>query len=138
MDDDWLALGLTLRFLTSREGGRSKDLGVPGSEYGRYQYRPNWGLPGMSGTEQVGAFVLSLEHFPVHLGDTVRAVIVPFAPQSIDCWRAVRPGDELAMFEGARICGRAKVETTWSTARPVPERDERRFIDWAEDREGDR
>ena len=92
----------------------------------------------MSGTDQVGGFVLWLGHVPVHLGETVRAVVVPFHPGTLQLWRSVQQGDELRMFEGARICGRAEVETVWSTEWPVPERDELRFIDWAKSLEGDR
>lgn len=129
--DAWLALGLRLRMLTTTEGGRSKDLGLPGSEYEQYQYRPNWGLPGVSGTEQVGAFVLWLSPFPARLGDTVRAVIVPFAPGSLPLWEQVRVGDELRMFEGPRVCGKAIVEQVWDTTAPLPEEDAARFVRWA-------
>ena len=81
--DDWVVFGVSLRFLTSDEGGRSKPLGVPDTDYVRYQYCPNWGLPEMTGTDQVGAPVLWLQHCPVNLGETVRAVIVPLAPGSL-------------------------------------------------------
>ena len=131
-DDDWLALGVELRFLTTEAGGRSKPLGVPDSEYIKYQYRPNWGLPGMTGTDQVGGFVLWLGKFPVTLGETVRAVIVPCAPGSLPMWRSVVPGEHLKMIEGSRVCGDARVEWVSRTGRPVPSDDEARFVAWAE------
>ncbi len=86
----------------------------------------------MTGTEQVGALVLGLAHFPVLLGETVRAVIVPFAPGSLSMWEQVSVGDELKMFEGPRICGLAVVEWIERTSRPVPEDDQSRFVKWAE------
>ncbi len=132
VDDDWLALGLTLRLLTTEEGGRTKPLGPSDGEYVKFQYRPNWGLPGMVGIDQVGAFVLWFGGFPVALGNTTRAVIVPFAPGSLPLWREVRPGDELRMFEGARVCGRAVVEWARRTQRPVPVDDQGQYIAWAE------
>ena len=135
-DDDpnaeWLALGIMLRFLTTEEGGRSTPLGLPGSEYARFQYRPNWGLPGMTGTDQVGAFVLWLGQFPVRLGQTVRAAIVPLAPGSLPLWQAVHRGDELRMFEGARVCGLATVEWVRPTRRPVPDEDQDMFVAWVD------
>jgi hypothetical protein len=131
-DHDWLAFGISLRFLTPDEGGRLKPLGVPDTDYVRYQYRPNWGLPEMTGTDQVGAPVLCLEHFPVNLGETVRAVIVPFAPGSLRLWRSIRPGDRLRMFEGPRVCGQGAVEWVRATARPVPDETADRFVGWAE------
>lgn len=130
--DNWLALGVSLRFLTSDEGGRSKALGIADTDYVKYAYRPNWGLPDMTGTDQVGAPVLWLQHFPVNLGDTVRAVIVPLAPGSLHLWERVHPGDVLRMFEGPRVCGQAVVEWVRRTVRPVPDADTDRFIVWAE------
>jgi hypothetical protein len=130
--DDCLVIGITLRFLTTEEGGRSMPLGMPSGEYTKFQYRPNWGLPGMVGTDQVGAPVLWFGHFPVALGDTVRAVILPFAPGSLRLFRAVRPGDELRMFEGSRVCGRGTVEWVRGTHRPVQDSDQDRFVGWVE------
>src|ERR1017187_6986746 len=80
--DDWVVFGVSLRFLTSDEGGRSKPLGVPDTDYVRYQYRPNWCMSEINGTDQVGPRLLWLQHCPVNLGETDRAVIVPLAPGS--------------------------------------------------------
>lgn len=132
VQDDWLVFGVSLRFHTCEEGGRSKPLGVPDTEYVRYQYRPNWGLPEMTGTDQVGAPVLWLQHYPANLGETLRAVIVPLAPGSLHLWRRVEPGDSLRMFEGPRLCGQAVVEWVRSTVRPVPDEEADRFVAWAE------
>jgi hypothetical protein len=132
VDDEWLALGITLRLLTSEKGGRTKPLGPPGGGYVKFQYRPNWGLPGVIGAEQVGALVLWLGRSPVALGDTTRAVIVPSLPGLLPVWRDARPGDELRMFEGPRVCGRAVVEWVKRTQRPIPDEDQDRFEAWAE------
>lgn len=130
-DDAWLALGLRLRLLTTAEGGRRKPLGLPDAQYERYQYRPNWGLPGMEGTDQLGGFVLTVSPFPVDLGETVRAVIVPLYPASMPLWRNLGVGDRLNMFEGPRVCGEATVEVVWETQRPLPDADADQFEDWA-------
>jgi hypothetical protein len=129
---DWPAVGITLNLLTTAEGGRRTPLGSAGTDYVSFQYRPNWGLPGMKNAEQVGALVLCFGHFPVELGDTTRAVIVPFAPRSLDKWWRIEPGVELRMFEGARICGRATVEWITETGHPLSELDERKFLAWAQ------
>lgn len=126
----WLALGIELRLTTTEEGGRSKPLGVD-DNYRSLQYRPNWGLPGMTGTEQVGAPVLCFGNFPLALGDRTRAVIIPLVDLSLELWRAVQVGDDLRMFEGPRICGEACVIWTTSTTRPVDQADETRFCAWA-------
>ena len=130
--DDWLVFGVSLRLLTSDEGGRSKPLGVPDTKYVRYHYRPNWGLPEMTGTDQAGAPVRWLQRFPVNLGETVRAVILPLVPGSLHLWRQVEPGDSLRMFEGPRVCGQAVVEWVRPTVRPVPDEEADRFVAWAE------
>lgn len=132
----WIALGITLRLLTTAEGGRTKDVGVPGSVYERFRYRPNWGLPGMSGTDQVGAFVLWLSPFPLGRGHTAGAAIVPLDPGSLPLWKQVHVGDELRMFEGPRVCGRATVDKVWVTAVPLPEADSGRFIEWVDASDG--
>jgi hypothetical protein len=120
---EWPAVGITLNLLTTAEGGRRKPMGAPEVTTSAFNTGPNWGLPGMKNAEQVGALVLCLGHFPVELGDTTRAVILPFAPRSLDEWRRIEPGVELRMFEGARICGRATVEWITETCLPLSEVD---------------
>ena len=127
----WLALGLTLRLTPTAEGGRHKS--VWGHDpYKPYSYRPNWGLPGMTGIEQAGAMVLSLGSVPFAPGDTTKAVIVPFASGSLFLWQQVKPGDDLRMFEGARICGTAVVEWVAPIERPLAQEDATRFTSWAQ------
>ncbi len=71
--DSWLAIGLDLTLLPTTEGGRSAAI--------RFEtplgYRPNWGLPGMTGTDQTGAPVLCSSASPLAPGDSARAVIIP-------------------------------------------------------------
>jgi hypothetical protein len=131
-DDPWLALGLDLRLLATEEGGRSKPITT-----GNLQYRPNWGLPGMAGTDQVGAPVLRFGREPLAPGETTRAVVIPRAPQSMHLWLEVKVGDELRMFEGPRVCGTGLVKWIADTERPMPEDDNDRFTAWAEG-DGDR
>ena len=128
-DDPWLALGIELRLRTTPEGGRSRPIGID-PEYPRLQYRPNWGLPGMTGAEQVGAPVLCFGHYPVRPGDRTRAVIIPLVDLSLEHWRTVAVADELRMFEGPRVCGLATVEWIAPSTRPVPAEDARRFCAW--------
>lgn len=130
-DENWLAFGLILRFLTTAEGGRSRPLGVPGGRYEMYQYRPDWVLAGMGSAVAAGAPVLALGTFPVALGQTTRAVIVPLAPVSMQHWDRLRPGDELGMIEGPRTCGHGLVEWVRPTTRPLPDDDVERFAFWA-------
>lgn len=85
----------------------------------------------MTGTDQVGAPVLCLQHFPINLGDIVRAVIVLPAPGSLHLWERVHSGDAFRMFEGSRVCGQAVVEWVRATVHPVPDADADRFIAWA-------
>lgn len=92
---EWVVLGITLTLTPTEEGGRHKVLGVSGQPYKPYSYRPNWGLPSMTGTDQTRAMVLSLGDVPLAPGEAARAVIVPFAPGSLPLWQKVRPGDRL-------------------------------------------
>ena len=106
---NWLALGLALRFTTTDEGGRTMVLpGGFGREV-RFQYRPNWGLPGMEPPEQTGAPVLGFSKEGIAPGDEVRVVIVPPFPQMLSQWATVDLGDVLPMYEGLRVCGLGRV-----------------------------
>ena len=133
---EWMALGISLTLTATEDGGRPKALGVDGEPYKPYGYRPNWGLPGMTGTDQTGAMVLRLGHVPFAPGETDRAVIVPFAPASVSLWQKVRPGDHLRAFEGARIVGTATVEWVAPRNQRLTEEQEDRFTAWATGREG--
>jgi hypothetical protein len=129
-----MALGVNLTLTATQDGGRHNALGVGGEPYKPYGYRPNWGLPGMTGTEQTGAMVLSLGHVPFAPGEIDRAVIVPFAPGALPLWQKVRQGDHLRAFEGARIVGLATVECVAPTNQRLTEEQEARFAAWAEGR----
>jgi hypothetical protein len=133
---EWIALGVTLTLTATEDGGRQKALWVENEPYKPYGYRPNWGLPGMAGTEQAGAFVLSLGHVPFAPGETDRAVIVPFMPGALPLWRKVRPGDLLRTFEGAHVVGTAIVEWVAARDQRVTEDQEARFAAWATGQEG--
>ena len=125
--EPWLAFGIMSRLKLTAEGGRRTP--IPRT---RYTYRPDWGLPGMEGTEQVGAPVLWMGKEALVPGATARAVIVPLAPGSLNLWRLVKVGEELRMFEGARVCGTARVDWSEATERPLPPDDESRFVEWCE------
>lgn len=125
--DPWLALGLDLRLTTTAKGGRQTPVLLDEP----FRYRPNWGLPGMTGRDQTGGPVLCSSARQIAPGGTARIVIIPLADESLPLWRQVREGDELRLFEGPRICGLATVIWTAPTRRPVPAADEARFRSWA-------
>lgn len=127
---------VTLTLTATAHGGRHKAVGVGGEPYKLSSYRPNWGLPCMTGTEQTGALVLTLGHVPFAPGETDRAVIVPFAPGSLAVWQKVRPGDQLRAFEGARIVGTASVEWVAPRNQRPSEEQVTRFTASAEGRHG--
>jgi hypothetical protein len=112
-----LALGLDLQVVATSQGGRAGP--IDGAE--AFSYRPNWQLPGMTGTEQVGAPVACFSQAGVSPGDRVRAVITPLYLETLPLWRALVPGDELRMFEGHRICGIASLLWTSETKWPLPD-----------------
>lgn len=128
-----LALGITLHLLRFEEGRRSRPLGVLGNSYGRNEYRPNWKLPGMEEIGQLGAPVLCIGKYPLPLGDSTRAVIVPISV--LELWWHVRVGDKLNMFEGPRICAHAVVEWASTVYLPTPANDEERFNAWVHEGE---
>lgn len=126
--EPWRALGVTLALRSTSEGGRRKPIIRK-----RYAYRPNWGLPGMEGTDQVGAPLLWMGKEALVPGATARAVIIPLVGNSLRLWRLVESGDELRMFEGAKVCGTAQVEWSEQTEWPLPPEDEERFVRWCDD-----
>jgi hypothetical protein len=94
------------------------------------RYRPNWGLPSMTGMEQAGAPVLCSSASQIAPGGQARVVIIPLSDHALPLWRQVRVGDELRMFEGTRICGHATVLWATPTRRPLPAGDRARLRDW--------
>ncbi len=86
----------------------------------------------MTGVEQVGAPVLRFGKEPLAPGESARAVIIPLAPPSMDLWRQVKVGDDLRMFEGPQICGCGIVRWISEIERPIPDFDDKRFVDWAD------
>ena len=108
----WIALGLDLELLA--ESGRL----TPVSLVEPLGYRPNWGLPSMTGVEQTCAPVLcgSPSDFPP--GARGRVVIVPPYPWLLDEWHTVGVGDVLKAFEGPRLIGTGRVCWVRSTVSP--------------------
>ena len=127
-DQPWIALGVDLRLTTTDEGGRSKPLGI--GPYDRYQYRPDWHLPELPDKKLTGAPVLCFGNFPLALGDSTRAVIVPLYEGSLRLWHRVRPGHILKMHEAPRVCGIASVAWLAKTQHRIPENDETAFRVW--------
>lgn len=123
----WLAIGLDLTLVPTAEGGRQ----TPVLLTDPLRYRPNWGLPGMTGTDQTGAPVLCSSAGTLAPGDSARAVIIPLTSAHMTEWRLLAEGDQLRMFEGPRVCGHAVVRWTENTSCPVPGTDEERFRAWA-------
>jgi hypothetical protein len=124
--DPWLAIGLDLTLVPAARGGRSTAIRFTPP----LGYRPNWGLPGMAGTEQTGAPVLCSSDSELAPGGTARVVIVPLADAHVTEWHLLDPGDTLRMFEGSRVCGHATVRWTATTRRPLPPADQARFCAW--------
>jgi hypothetical protein len=122
----WLAIGLDLTLVPTTQGGRSTPIRFD-TPLG---YRPNWGLPGMTGTSQTGAPVLCSSVSVLAPGDSARAVIIPLTGAHLAEWRLLDPGDTLRMFEGSQVCGHATVRWTENTHRPVPPTDQARFRAW--------
>jgi len=122
----WLAIGLNLTLVPTAEGGRQ----TPVLLTEPLLYRPNWGLPGMSGTGQSGAPVLCSSAGMLGPGDSARAVIVPLTDAHMTEWRLLNEGDRLRMFEGPRVCGHAVVCWSDNTSLPIPSSDKDRFRAW--------
>jgi hypothetical protein len=126
--DPWLAIGLDLTLVPTAEGGRS----APVRFDTPLGYRPNWGLPGMTGTGQTGAPVLCCSATVLTPGGNARAVIIPLADAHLVEWRLLGQGDKLRMFQGPRVCGHATVRWAENTHRPVPPSDQARFRAWTQ------
>jgi hypothetical protein len=118
--------GITLTLTPTKECGRRTGPADDG-HYQRYQYRPDWALPWMTGHQAAGAWIVALGKTPLALGETTIAVISPLSPP---VWELVKVGDRPLMSEGARIVGRGLVEWKWTTDRPLSSEDEEHFVDW--------
>ena len=124
--DPWLAIGLDLTLVPTAEGGRSGPIRFD-TPLG---YRPNWGLPGMTGADQTGGPVLCSSATVLAPGASARAVIIPLTDAHLVEWRLLDRGDKLRMFEGPRVCGHATVRWAENASRPVPLTDQARFRAW--------
>lgn len=123
-----LALGIDL--LLSRDGGRQNPLlGGHGLE-NRFAYRPDWGLPGWPAGEQTPAQVFGFSRENIQPGETARAVIVPLFAERVTAWSEERPGDELRMYEGPRVCGLGTVLWIEQAIWPVPADTQDRLAAW--------
>ena len=125
--EHWLAIGLDLTLVPTSQGGRRTPLLLAEP----LRYRPNWGLPGMTSTDQAGAPVLCSSAGTLAPGDSARAVIIPLTDFHMVEWRLLDEGDTLRMFEGPRVCGHAVVRWTENTSLPIPGTDEDLFRAWA-------
>jgi hypothetical protein len=104
----------------------------PTFAFGEYRpnYRPNWGLPGMTPPEQTGAPVPGFARNNIAPGERVRAVIVAMYSEEVPLWTGVVEGIDLPMYEGSRVCGHGRVLWRAETKWPLPEGDEARFRSW--------
>jgi hypothetical protein len=127
-----VAIGISLYVVPAADGGRDTPLLGGYAVETRFNYRPNWGLPGWADGEQAGAPVLGFSREDIRPGETVRAVIAPFFFEGVPAWRDIVPGDELRMYEGRRICGRGTVIWVRPSTWPMPEEDQERFTRWLE------
>ena len=114
------------------DGGRKTALAGGSGPESRYQYRPNWGLPGMDPPDQTGALVLAFSRTNISPGESVRAVIIPPFPAVMDQWAEVQPGTRLPMYEGPNVVGVGKVLWVRECDLPLSPRDEATYRAWAE------
>lgn len=129
-----LAFGLDLHLTTAAEGGRLTALLGGHAENGRLNYRPNWGLPGMTPPEQTAAPVFGFSRENIAPGANCRAVIVAMFFAAVPLWSAVQPGTDLPMYEGTKVCGMGRVLWRKETQMPLPDPDVDRFVAWLEGR----
>jgi hypothetical protein len=125
--EQWLAIGLDLTVVPTAEGSRQTPLLVTEP----LRYRANWGLPGMTGTDQTGAPLVCSSAGTLAPGDSARAVIIPLTDEHMSEWHLLDEGSRLRLFEGPRVCGHAVVRWSESTSLPVPSTDIDRFSTWA-------
>jgi len=123
---EWLAIGLDLTLAPTAEGARHTH---PLLVTEPLRYRANWGLPGMTGTDQTGAPLLCSRTLAP--GDSARAVVLPLTDAHMSEWRRLNQGDRLRLFEGPRVSGHAVIRWSENTSLPVPSTDMNRFSAWA-------
>ena len=122
--------GLELHLTPTADGGRQTTLLGGSATDRRFNYRPNWGLPGMTAPEQTGAPVFAFSREHIAPGEDARAVIVAMFPEEVPLWSAVPEGADLPMYEGPRVCGVGHVVWRAETQLPVSDADESRFLAW--------
>lgn len=125
-----VALGIDLHLVPTTEGGRRTPLVGGCAPPDRFTYRPNWGLPRWPDGDQTAAPVLGFSRVGIQPGDDVRAVIVPLFAVEVPGWHSVVVGDELRMYEGARVCGRAVVARVERATWPMPNDQQDRLAGW--------
>ena len=130
MQVETVALGLDLRLARTEDGGRQTPLLGGHDEQHRFQYRPNWGLPGWQDGDQTMGPVLGFSRSHIHPGEETRAVIVAVLIESVPDWRSVGLGAELRMYEGSRICGRAIVRWVEPATWLMPIDEQARHAQW--------
>jgi hypothetical protein len=123
----WLAIGLDLTAVPAPEGSHQTPLLVTAP----LRRRANWGLPGMTGTDQAEAPLLSSSAATLRPSDSARAVIIPLTDAHMSQWRRLGQGDQLRLFDGSQVCGHAVVRWSEDTSLPVPSTDTDRFAAWA-------
>ncbi|WP_370618399.1 hypothetical protein [Mumia sp. Pv 4-285] len=133
-----LAYGVELHLVSTEDGGRSSGLLGGTAPENRFTYRPNWGLPDWADGEQTAGPVFGFSRSDILPGDDTRAVLVALFIENVQAWHDVRAGDELRMYEGSRICGRAIVEWIAAATWPSVENDAGRFLAWLAEPRRDR
>jgi hypothetical protein len=126
--------GIELTLVATEDGGRQTALlggAGPGFEF---QYRPNWGLPGMTPPEQSGAMVYGFSRQDVTPGSSCRAVIVQLVPATVQ-WQQVHEGLTLPCYEGNRVVANGHVR--WrEDVEDITDVDKIRWLAWLTDAEG--
>lgn len=125
-----LAFGVDLHLVSTAEGGRHTPLLGGTEKQNRFNYRPNWGLPGWTDGEQTAGPVFGFSTIDINPGDDTAAIFVAVFRDNVPEWELVEVGDVLRMYEGSRICGVATVRWIELTTWPATEADESRFTSW--------
>jgi hypothetical protein len=125
-----LAIGIDLDLTPTAEGGRQTPLLGGFATENRFEYRPNWGLPGWADGEQTAAPVLGFSRTNIQPGTHTRAILVPLFPEHVPGWLDVQANDVLRMYEGSRICGRGVVRWIEPANWPMPDGERDRLVRW--------
>lgn len=120
--------GIELSLVATADGGRQTDL-LGGSGPGlEFQYRPNWGLPGMTPPEQSGAMVYGFSRQDIKPGTGCHAVIAQLVPATL-AWQQVREGLVLPCYEGNRAVAHGRV--LWrEDVEDITDDDKDRWLAW--------